>query len=60
LAQGVDLGLQNLQVFPCPAHPLISAIQRMHEVYSHHEQQGQRSAKTENPEGRAIPSMDAP
>ena len=29
-----------------------------HEVYSHHEQQ--RPAKAEDPEGRAIPSMDAP
>ena len=36
LAQGVDLGLQILQVFPCPTHPLISAIQRMHEANSHH------------------------
>jgi hypothetical protein len=31
-----------------------------HEVYSHHEQQGHRSAQTEDPKGRAIPSMDAP
>jgi hypothetical protein len=30
LAQGVDLGLQILQVIPCPTHPLISAIQRVH------------------------------
>jgi len=44
LAQGVDLGLQILQVFPCPAHPVISAIERMHEVHSHHELMSMNSA----------------
>ena len=61
LAQGANLGLQILQVFPCPAHPLISAIQSVHEVYSDHERrQPAGRAEAENPEGRAIPSMDAP
>jgi len=53
---------ESLDFTYCTPYLEAWAIQRMHEVYSHHEQQEQRNrpAQADDAEGRAIPSMDAP
>ena len=52
IVQGYYLALCPLDLDSWP-------IQTMHEVYSYHEQRDRRT-QTEDPEGRAIPSRDAP
>jgi hypothetical protein len=52
-----DLRLESISMFTGPLD-LRPSTTETHEVYSDHERQ--RSAETENPEGRGNPSMDAP
>jgi len=59
LAIGNHFVLDGVEMLVRPLELQISTVKEVnHALYSHHEQEP--SAQTEDPEGRAIPSMDAP